>query len=46
VYGDDDLDPSVSENVPADPELERLREAARQHPEGIGTWVALDEEDQ
>jgi len=43
VYGQYELIASVSESVPLDPDFERLQELARQHPEGVGTWVVLDE---
>jgi len=42
VYGDYELIGSATPERPADPDLERLAELAREHPEGFGRWVALD----
>lgn len=41
VYNCYELHPSMTDTLPEDPEVERLRELMRQHPEGLGgTWVA------
>jgi hypothetical protein len=42
VYEQYDLIPSATPNLPVDAETARLNELARQHPEGIGRWVAMD----
>ncbi len=44
VYGTYELVPSDSPVLPPDPEVLRMRELARRHPEGLGRWVALDDE--
>jgi len=43
VYGQYELVPSVTPDLPVDPELTRLAEAARQHTKGIGHWVVTDQ---
>ena len=42
VYGQYELVPSATADLPVDPQEARLSELARQHPEGIGRWVVLD----
>lgn len=42
VYGDYELVPSATADLPVDPEETRLDELARQHPEGFGRWVVMD----
>jgi len=42
IYGDYELVPSATPNLPADPEGARLDERAREHPEGVGRWVVTD----
>jgi hypothetical protein len=42
VYGQYELVPSATPDLPVDPGAARLSELARQHPEGIGRWVAMD----
>ena len=43
VYSFYDLVPSTTPELPEDPEELRLDELAREHPEGFGRWVALDD---
>jgi hypothetical protein len=42
VYGQYELVPSTTPQLPVDPRTARLNELARQHPEGIGRWVVMD----
>jgi hypothetical protein len=42
VYGDYALYPQATEEVPVDPDLARLEELSRQHPEGFGEWMTYD----
>lgn len=42
VYAQYSLVPSATAELPADEEFTRLRELAREHPEGIGRWVVED----
>ena len=42
VYENYELVPSPEPTIPEDPATARLSERARQHPEGIGRWYALD----
>ena len=42
VYAQYELVPSATADLPVDPELARLDELARQHPEGLGRWVVTD----
>jgi hypothetical protein len=44
LYGQYELVPSATERLPVDPDVERLQQLARQHPEGFGTWVVLDKD--
>lgn len=44
VYRDYELVPSAGPALPPDADDLRLEELARQHPEGFGCWVVLDEE--
>lgn len=44
LYGQYELVASTTEHLQVDPELARLQELARQHPEGTGRWVVLDED--
>ncbi|QWZ08644.1 hypothetical protein KRR39_01915 [Nocardioides panacis] len=42
VYAQYELVPSATPTLTGDPALARLRELARQHPEGFGHWVVTD----
>jgi hypothetical protein len=42
VYGQFELVPSATPELPVGPELARLRALARQHPEGFGRWIVTD----
>ncbi len=44
VYSFYDLVPSPIPQLPIDPEELRLDELAREHPEGFGRWVALNDD--
>ena len=44
VYTTYDLAPSDTPELTEDPQTLRLRELAREHPEGIGRWIARDPE--
>ena len=44
LYSQYRLVPSATEHLPVDPDLERLRELARDHPEGFGRWVVLGDD--
>jgi hypothetical protein len=44
VFSTYDLVPSESPELPEDPELQRLQELAREHPEGVGGWFTYDGE--
>ena len=44
VYRTYELVPSDGPVLPPDPEVLRMQELARRHPEGVGRWVVLDEE--
>ena len=44
VFSTYDLVPSETPEVPMDPQLQRLQELAREHPEGIGGWFTYDGE--
>jgi len=42
VYADYKLVASATEVLPVHPEVARLKELTRQHPEGFGRWVVMD----
>ncbi len=44
VYEQYALVASSTPDLPVDPEEAHLAELARQHPEGFGRWVVLDDE--
>lgn len=44
VYRTYELVPSLTPDLPEDPEDRQLQELARQHPEGFGRWVVLDKQ--
>ncbi len=43
VYDCYDLHPSPTPELPDDPDDELLARLAREHPEGIGNWAAIDQ---
>jgi len=42
VYGQYEMVPSTTPDLPVDPEHIGLDELARQHPQGFGRWVAMN----